>query len=163
MARRDAESVVSRPASIQSARLTNRRPPAGADAGARRRAREESFMLKSLVLIVFTVIINTAGQFMVKTGVNRVGHVSLADFGSVFRALTSWLVLAGFAVYFLSALLWISILSRAELSWAFPILSLSYVLTALLAPVVLHESFSALRFAGILVICFGVYLVSRTY
>lgn len=120
-------------------------------------------MLKSLVLIVFTVIINTTGQFLVKTGVNRVGSVSLGDIGSIVRALTSWLVLAGFAIYFLSAILWISILSRAELSWAFPILSLSYVLTAILSPFILHESFSALRFAGILVICFGVYLVSRTY
>ena len=34
-------------------------------------------MLKSLLLIVLTVLINTIGQFMVKTGVNRVGAVSL--------------------------------------------------------------------------------------
>ncbi len=120
-------------------------------------------MLKSLVLIVFTVVINTVGQFMVKAGVNRTGHVSLFDVGSIARALFSWLVIGGFAVYFLSGIIWISILSRAELSWAFPILSLSYVLTAILSPFILHESFSAQRLAGILVICFGVYLVSRTY
>lgn len=120
-------------------------------------------MLRNLILIVLTVMINTSGQFMVKTGVNRVGSVSLADIGSIFRALTSWLVLAGFALYFLSALLWISILSKAELSWAFPILSLSYVLTAILSPILLNESFSAQRFAGIIVICFGVFLVGRTY
>jgi drug/metabolite transporter (DMT)-like permease len=120
-------------------------------------------MLRNLILIMLTVIINTAGQFIVKTGVNRVGSVSLNDIGSILRALSSWLVLAGFAIYFMSAVLWISILSRAELSWAFPILSLSYVLTALLSPFLLHETFSIQRFAGILVICFGVFLVSRTY
>jgi drug/metabolite transporter (DMT)-like permease len=120
-------------------------------------------MLKSLFLIVLTVIINTTGQFMVKTGVNQVGAVSLLDVHAIIRALTSWLVLGGFVVYFISALIWISILSKAELSWAFPMLSLSYVLTAVLSPVLLHESFSAQRLVGTLVICFGVFLLYRTY
>jgi drug/metabolite transporter (DMT)-like permease len=120
-------------------------------------------MLKNLFLIVITVIINVTGQFMVKTGVNRVGAVSLLDFHAILRALSSVLVLGGFVVYFLSAIVWISILSRTELSWAFPILSLSYVLTVLLSPVLLHETFSAQRLIGTLVICFGVFLVSKTY
>jgi len=120
-------------------------------------------MLKSLFLIVLTVIINTCGQFIVKTGVDRAGAVNLSDVHSIVRALSSWLVLSGFAIYFLSALLWLSILSRTELSWAFPILSLSYVITVLLSPVFLHESFSIQRLLGTLVICFGVFLVGRTY
>ncbi len=120
-------------------------------------------MLKSLLLIVLTVIINTFGQFVVKTGVNRVGAVSLIDIHSIVRALSSWLVLSGFAIYFVSAILWIGILSRTELSWAFPLLSLSYVITVLLSPVVFHESFSVQRLVGTLVICLGVYLVGRTY
>lgn len=120
-------------------------------------------MLKSLLLIVLTVLINTTGQFMVKTGVNRVGAVSLTDIHAIIRALSSALVIGGFVVYFISALVWISILSKSDLSWAFPILSLSYVLTALLSPVLLNESFSAPRLIGTLVICFGVFLVYKTY
>jgi drug/metabolite transporter (DMT)-like permease len=120
-------------------------------------------MFRNLILIVATVIINTTGQFLVKTGVNRVGEVSLNDFHALMKALSSWLVVCGFVIYFLSALIWISILSKAELSWAFPILSLSYVFTAILSPVLLHESFSALRLIGTLVICLGVFLVYKTY
>jgi drug/metabolite transporter (DMT)-like permease len=120
-------------------------------------------MFRNLILIVATVIINTTGQFLVKTGVNRVGEVSLNDFQALMKALSSWLVVCGFVIYFLSALIWISILSKAELSWAFPILSLSYVFTAILSPVLLHESFSALRLIGTLVICLGVFLVYKTY
>ena len=120
-------------------------------------------MLKSLLLIALTVIINTVGQFMVKTGVNRIGAVSLMDIHTIVRALSSALVIGGFVVYFMSALIWISILSKTELSWAFPILSLSYVLTVLLSPILLHESFSAQRLIGTLVICLGVFLVYRTY
>jgi drug/metabolite transporter (DMT)-like permease len=122
-------------------------------------------MLKNLLLIVLTVMINTTGQFVIKTGVNKIGKISITQnlFGTILRALTSWVIIGGFGLYFLSAILWIIILSRAELSWAFPILSLSYVITVLASPILLNESFSVQRLMGTLVICIGVYLVSRTY
>jgi drug/metabolite transporter (DMT)-like permease len=41
--------------------------------------------------------------------------------------------------------------------------SLSYVLTAILSPILLGETFSIQRFIGIIVICLGVLIVSRTY
>lgn len=121
-------------------------------------------MLKNFMMIVLTVLLNTAGQFMMKAGVNRIGAISLFDnfLSTFFRAVTNWFVLGGFGLYAVSAALWIVILSRAELSWAFPMVSLSYVITALVAPVVLHESFSYQRLLGIVVICVGVFLVSRT-
>ena len=121
-------------------------------------------MLKNLVMIMATVILNTAGQFMMKAGINRVGKIGLGNIVEAFqKVVTSWYVIGGFTSYALSAVLWILILSRAELSWAFPMVSLSYVITALLAPYLLNETFSAQRFIGILVICAGVFLVSRTY
>jgi uncharacterized membrane protein len=120
-------------------------------------------MLKSFFLILLTVVLNTFGQFTVKTGINRIGSVGLFNIHGIVRAFSSWMVLSGFAIYFVSSLIWLNILSRAELSWAFPILSLSYVLTVVLSPVFFHESFSAQRLIGTFVICFGVFLVGRTY
>lgn len=122
-------------------------------------------MFKNLLLILLTVCLNTGGQFLMKAGVNRVGKISLFNnfFNSIFKALTSGLVIGGFGFYVVSAMLWIIILSRAELSWAFPLVSLSYVITAIVAPIVLHESFSVQRFLGTLVIVVGVFIVSRTY
>ena len=118
-----------------------------------------------MLLIVLTVMINTSGQFVIKTGVNRIGKISITEdfFGTILKAFTSWIIIGGFGLYFLSAVLWIVILSRAELSWAFPILSLSYVITVLISPVLLNETFSVQRLLGTLVICVGVFLVSRTY
>jgi drug/metabolite transporter (DMT)-like permease len=121
-------------------------------------------MLKNIVLIVLTVILNTTGQFFMKAGVNRIGSISLFDhfIATFFRTVTNGFVLGGFALYAVSAALWIIILSRAELSWAFPMVSLSYVITALVAPVLLNETFSYQRLFGIVVICIGVFVVSRT-
>ncbi|HSG27432.1 MAG TPA: EamA family transporter [Candidatus Krumholzibacterium sp.] len=121
-------------------------------------------MLKNLVLIIATVCLNTAGQFMMKAGINKIGEIGISDLiGSFTRIVTSAYIIGGFCSYAVSAVLWIMILSRAELSWAFPMVSLSYVITALLAPILLNESFSVQRFVGVIVICIGVFLVSRTY
>ncbi len=121
-------------------------------------------MIKSMLLIIMTVCLNTAGQFMMKAGINSIGKISPGNLvSSIPKIVSSGFVIGGFCSYAVSAVLWIMILSRTELSWAFPMVSLSYVITALLAPWLLNESFSLVRFAGIVVICFGVYLVSRTY
>ncbi len=121
-------------------------------------------MLKNMILIIMTVCLNTAGQFMMKTGINKIGKIELSRFFEYLpRVASSGFVLGGFFAYAVSAALWIVILSRAELSWAFPMVSLSYVLTAIFSPVLLGEPFSVQRFIGILVICLGVFLVGRTF
>ncbi len=121
-------------------------------------------MLKNLILIGITVCLNTAGQFMMKVGINKIGKIEPSRFFEYLpRVASSGFVIGGFAAYAFSAALWIVILSRAELSWAFPMVSLSYVLTAILSPVLLGESFSVQRFIGVLVICLGVFLVGRTF
>jgi drug/metabolite transporter (DMT)-like permease len=121
-------------------------------------------MLKNMIMIILTVCLNTAGQFMMKAGVNKIGKIGLDNIlGSFMKVITSGFVIGGFISYAVSAVLWIVILSRAELSWAFPMVSLSYVLTAVIAPFLLNETFSVQRFIGILVIVAGVFLVSRTY
>ncbi|MDZ7859867.1 MAG: EamA family transporter [Candidatus Krumholzibacteriota bacterium] len=124
-------------------------------------------MLKNMLMIILTVILNTAGQFMIKAGVNEiVSKTGKIDFSNLLswllKAAVNGFVLGGFFSYALSAVLWIVILSRAQLSWAFPMVSLSYVITALVAPVLLNEAFSYMRFIGILIICLGVFFVSRT-
>jgi drug/metabolite transporter (DMT)-like permease len=121
-------------------------------------------MLKDLFMILLIVIVNTVAQFTIKAGVKKIGTFDLiGDFaGSMLRAFTSWIILIGFALYFSSALLWLIILSRKDLSWAYPMVSLSYVIIVLASPVILNEHFSVQRLLGSLVICLGVYLVFRT-
>lgn len=99
-----------------------------------------------------------------KTGVNKIGKISLFNdfFQTFFKAITNLYVISGFAIYVISAGIWIIILSREDLSWAFPLVSLSYVLTAIAAPKMLNEPFSIQRLVGTIVICAGVFLVSKT-
>ena len=64
--------------------------------------------------------------------------------------------------YAVSILLWIVVLSKVEVSFAYPFLSIGYVVAALVGYYFFGESLSLIRVAGIIIICVGVYLISRS-
>ena len=76
-------------------------------------------------------------------------------------ALSPW-VMTGLTCYLVSVVLWLLVLSRVPVTFAYPWLSVGYVVTALAGHLFLGEKLIAARWAGILVICLGVYLVSRS-
>ena len=119
----------------------------------------------SFLLILASVGCSVVGQLALKAGMGRVGPL---DSGSVaqplelaVRVLSQPLVLAGLACYVLGAVAWLGVLSRVPLSLAYPSLAMSYVLTALLAWLVLGEQVPMTRWLGIATICCGVVLVAR--
>lgn len=71
-----------------------------------------------------------------------------------------WLALTCYA---LSVALWVVGLSRLPVSQAYPVLSLGYLITALLAWAILHETISVTRWTGIGLIIAGVLLVARSH
>ncbi|MCD6291544.1 MAG: EamA family transporter [Anaerolineae bacterium] len=121
--------------------------------------------MREPVLLLFTVGLNVAGQFLMKRGMNEVGVISndLAALPASFaRALTTPFVLLGVVAYGISAVLWLILLSRVDLSYAYPALSLGYVAIVLVSWLLLGEEVSLARWAGVFIICLGVWLVSRT-
>ena len=62
-------------------------------------------------------------------------------------------VWAGLALFALSAVVWLAVLSRVSLSFAYPFASLTYVLILLADRFVLDQEIPALRYAG--VVCLG--------
>jgi multidrug transporter EmrE-like cation transporter len=70
-----------------------------------------------------------------------------------------WMAMICYAV---SILLWMAVLSKVEVSFAYPFLSIGYVVAALVGYQFFGESLSLTRIAGILVICLGVFLISRS-
>jgi len=59
-------------------------------------------------------------------------------------------------------LVWLIVLAKAEVSYAYPLISLGYVFTAILARLLFGEAVSATRMVGILVTCLGVFLIARS-
>jgi drug/metabolite transporter (DMT)-like permease len=118
-----------------------------------------------LGLILLDVALNVAGQLTLKHGMTKLGNfsLSLANLASVFfQAAFSPFILLGLICYGLGFLVWLVVLAKAEVSYAYPMISLGYVFTAVLGWMLLGEKVNDLRILGILAICLGVYLVARS-
>jgi len=103
------------------------------------------------------------GETFLKTGMNRVGTVGMSGLlQSVGRVIGTPQIWFGFFFVFAGALLWLVVLSRVALSWAYPMLSLGYILVLVLSKFVLGEHVSPIRWFGTLIIIAGVWLVYRS-
>ena len=123
-------------------------------------------MRYSLLLIIASVSLGVAGQLCLKVGMNRVGAIDAASLArpvetllSVFSMPLVWL---GLACYGLSALLWLVILSRLELSRAYLMLACMYVLIPLVSWLFLGERIPPMRWLGMIVVVVGVVIVARS-
>jgi len=123
-------------------------------------------MVKSLILISFNILIGSIGQLMLKSGMIQVGRIGVVEIsrplttlGTVF---TNPLILLALPLYAGALLMWLIVLSRMQLSFAYPFLALNYVINALLAQAILGEHISFLRWVAIGLICSGVIVITRT-
>ena len=113
------------------------------------------------------VLLNAVAQLLLKAGASSAGHITLAAGSPALWRTAAGLaqhpaILGGLACYAVSVLVWIVALSRVEVSIAYPMLSIGYVLNALLAWWLFGEDLNAQRWLGIGVIVVGVVLVARS-
>jgi drug/metabolite transporter (DMT)-like permease len=116
-------------------------------------------------LILFGVLLNATAQLLLKAGTNAVGRFEFAAQNLVpvaTRVAFEPHILAGMLCYAVSLVVWIMGLSRVEVSVAYPLLSLGYVINAIGAWYLFGESVGATRIAGIGFIIVGVYLIARS-
>ena len=122
---------------------------------------------KSLFLVVVSVLLGVLGQLLLKMGMTQVGSLeSEGGLGGLvrvgIRVFSNMKVIGGFAAYGVSSLFWIVVLSRINLSLAYPMLALNFVLVPLTAWLLLGEQVPPLRWLGIGIIVAGVVIISRT-
>lgn len=115
---------------------------------------------------IFTgVCLNAIAQLLLKTGTNAVGaiHLTLDNwFATGLKLATQLPILGGLTCYVLSVVVWIIGLSRVDVTIAYPLLSLGYILNALGAWYFLGEVISLQRMVAIGVILVGVALIARS-
>jgi len=120
--------------------------------------------MKNFLLIFCNVLLSVTGQILLKQGMNQVGKIEGAFsqiVSKIFQALSNPFVISGIGVYGSTTLIWLVILSRIKLSVAYPMISLGYVITIMFSWLLFKEDVPKLRVLGGLVICIGVYLVSK--
>lgn len=116
-------------------------------------------------LILTGVMLNAGAQLLLKAGVMAVGSFAFTSGNIVpigIKLATQPPILAGLACYVVSVVVWILGLSRVDVSVAYPMLSLGYVVNALAAWWLFGEAITLERVIGIGIILIGVYVVARS-
>jgi multidrug transporter EmrE-like cation transporter len=119
----------------------------------------------SFALVLLGVLLNAAAQLLLKAGTNSIGQFafSLANAMPIgLRIAGQPHILAGLLCYVVSVAVWIMALSRVEVSVAYPMLSIGYVVNAAAAYFLFGEAVTFQRLLGIGVIFIGVYIVARS-
>lgn len=132
--------------------------------------RSDIRMFDTMILILICVLMGSFGQIYMKKGLKESGGLQLNQilswrfFSTVFQPH----VFIGLALYIGASVLWLVVLSKADVSFAYPLIALGYVVTAILARVYFpiigleSENISLMRWMGIMLILGGVALVTRT-
>ena len=114
-----------------------------------------------LFLVLICVGMGVVGQVSMKKGMNDIGSIEIKNILSskIFEVIFQKYVFIGMFFYVLASLVWLVVLSQAELSFAYPLISLGYIITAIFGKFLFHENLTLFRFLGILLIFGGVYMI----
>ncbi len=114
-------------------------------------------------LIALSVIFFVIGQLLMKKGMTIVGKMEPDKIisGLIKSCLNPW-VLGGMFLFMLSTAIWLIIISRKDLGFAYALMASAYIFIMFFSWLFFHENVSLLRWIGVLVITFGVILVSRS-
>ena len=121
--------------------------------------------MNTLVTALLSIALSVAAQFSLKAGMSdqgvREAMAQPSSLGTLLTVFTNKYVLGGFALYGLGAVIWLGVLSKWDVSKAYPLVGLGFVFTVLVGLMV-GEQVSALRAAGVALICAGVFVVARS-
>ena len=120
--------------------------------------------ITALLWLIPAMLFSTTGELFLKKGMNEIGTFDFAAVSAIAPTLLKiaanpyiWIGMIGFVG---GSVFWLSVISRAPLSLAYPMLSLSYVIVVIESWIFLNEGLHPLRVIGSLVIILGVVLVS---
>ncbi|MEI6305609.1 MAG: EamA family transporter [Deltaproteobacteria bacterium] len=123
-------------------------------------------MLKTVIVMLIAVTAGTIGDILLAKGMKEMGNLSAMNLRGIldtaYRALVNPKLIMGTVMLAIFFFLWLAVLSWEDLSVALPMQALNYVLVAFLSQYFLGEIVSPLRWAGTLLICIGVMMITRS-
>jgi multidrug transporter EmrE-like cation transporter len=116
------------------------------------------------IFLITAVIFSAFGQVTLKHGMSSLLVQEVLSSSSWFKIIltvgTNLGVLSGLTMYASSMVLWLFVLSRLDLSQAYPFVGIGFLITTAFAHFFLGESLNAIRILGTIFVIGGVYLVA---
>jgi drug/metabolite transporter (DMT)-like permease len=132
----------------------------------RLKKRKGGITMFALILVAICIIFGAGGQILMKTGMSQISQIGglskLLSPDTLISIITNLYVLGGLLLYGISAFLWLGALSTLDVSFMYPLLSLGYVIVAVLAFMFLKEDITLLRIGGILLVVGGCFMILKT-
>ena len=123
-------------------------------------------MFKTVVCMLLAVTAGTIGDILLAKGMKELGDISAMNLRGILnvaiQALTTPKLIIGTAMLAVFFFLWLAVLSWEDLSVALPMQALNYVLVAFLSQYFLGEVVTPLRWAGTVLVCIGVILITKS-
>lgn len=116
--------------------------------------------MQTLVVLFLAIGFATAGQLLLKEGMNQIGEIGVSDIPALIQGVvTTWQALLGLALFGLSSVFWLITLSKLELSTAYPFVSLSYLIILAFSVWVLNERPPLITWGGAGLIMVGIVMI----
>lgn len=119
--------------------------------------------MKGISLALVSIAFGAVGQVTLKIGADKLGGLSLAAgtiTSDIIRVIKTTEIIIGLVLFGISSFLWIKVLTRADLSQVYPLVSISYIIVAVLSYLLLREQFTIQKVLGIAVIISGVIVLN---
>ena len=124
--------------------------------------------MKIFFLAVLSILMSVAAQFSLKAGMTEIRELRVlapqgdpAGLAGLLPFLTNKFLIIGFALYGLGAVVWLSVLSKWDVSKAYPMVGLGFFLTAVVG-LALGEQVTWLRALGVTLIITGVMVTAAS-
>jgi multidrug transporter EmrE-like cation transporter len=121
--------------------------------------------LITLVFVLFSVLLSVSAQILLKHGMSDLGigdAFQQGNFRGLFYIFTHVSIMAGLSAYVASAGVWLYVLSKVDVSKAYPFVGLGFILTMIFAYMFLNEPLTLLKITGTVLIVAGVVLISSS-
>lgn len=123
-------------------------------------------MLKTIIVMLMAITAGTIGDILLAKGMKELGDISAMNLRGILnvaiQALTTPKLIIGTSMLAVFFFLWLAVLSWEDLSVALPMQALNYVLVAFLSQYFLHETVTPMRWAGTVLVCIGVMLITKS-
>lgn len=119
--------------------------------------------MKTFLIAILSIVFSVTAQFSLKAGMGQSKVLLLEPWsvGSVGRMMTNLYLLTGFGLYGIGAIVWLGVLSKWDVSKAYPLVGLGFVFTLVVGYLV-GERITLPRVIGVFLICSGVFLVGNS-
>ncbi|MHB8125599.1 MAG: EamA family transporter [Desulfitobacteriaceae bacterium] len=113
--------------------------------------------LRTLGVALISITLGATGQFLFRVGMLKIGKVTLQNiWGQLFQVIFTPAIFLGFLCFGLSSILWLVIISRWQLSFAYPLVALGYVIVIGYGTLFLQETLNIPKMIGSLFILCGI-------